>query len=244
MFYENQLENLSNRLRSDDKKTIEIPQRPSTSQKPSQKIISPPSKKEKSTKKDSKTDEPLSKKEGYDISKTEKKTDTTQTSNLDNKLPHTSTPTPSIEGSPQKPLKEPKTFREKFFDRDVIKELAKVEKPTPEKDGTITFDTREFKYHDYLKKLRERIESVWKYPQEAAERGIYGDLYIKFTINKNGSIGPIEIVRTSGHRLLDNAAMKAIKDAAPYWPVPEELGKDSFTITGHFVYSIYGTFIR
>jgi protein TonB len=152
-------------------------------------------------------------------------------------------PIPPVEGGRQG-LPERKTFREKFFDRDVIKEVAKAVRPLPEKDGSITFDTKEFRYHGYLKRLRERIEGVWKYPQEAAERGIYGDLYLRFTIKKNGRLGDIELVRTSGYKLLDDAAIRALREADPFWPLPDELGKEAFTITGHFVYSIYGVYLR
>ncbi|MCX8070570.1 MAG: energy transducer TonB [Thermodesulfovibrionales bacterium] len=234
-------------LKKDEQRVIETPpltpQRPSKSS-PRQKSSIPLVKKSDNYKQNTTKEETRSPKRGYDVAKSDSKADTPQRTSNEKTLPPQLPSTPSTEGSNQRILKEQKTFRERIFDKDVIKELAKADKPTPEKDGSITFDAREFKYHSYLKRLRERIESVWKYPQEAAERGIYGDLFIRFTIKKNGSIGDIEILRTSGHNLLDNAATKAIRDASPYWPVPDELGKESFTITGHFVYSIYGTFIR
>jgi protein TonB len=141
--------------------------------------------------------------------------------------------------------KSNQNFKEKFFDKDVIGQLAKRYKDEPDrKDSSITFDTKEFKYYGYLQRLKEKIESIWRYPPEAAEKGIYGDLYIRFTIKKNGRLGAVELLRTSGHKSLDDAAIKALKDAEPYWPLPDEWGKDGFTITGHFIYSIYGTYIR
>ncbi|MDI6801925.1 MAG: energy transducer TonB [Thermodesulfovibrionales bacterium] len=146
----------------------------------------------------------------------------------------------SMSPLPQKPLEE------KLFDRDVIGRLAlkENEKEKPKQQSSFTFDTAEFKYHGYLKRLRERIEGTWKYPPDAAERGIYGDLYIQFTIKRNGQLGAVELVRTSGHKSLDDAAIRALKDAEPYWPLPDEWGKEGMTITGHFVYSLYGAYIR
>jgi protein TonB len=111
-------------------------------------------------------------------------------------------------------------------------------------DSSITFDAGEFKYEGYMMKLKARIEGIWRYPQDAARRGLYGDLYIRFTIKKNGRLADVELVRTSGHRSLDEAAMQALKEGEPYWPLPDEWGKDVLTITGHFVYSMYGTYIR
>ena len=147
-------------------------------------------------------------------------------------------------GKPLEPTGIPPTssLREKLFDREVVGKIAKKE--DIKKDNSLTFDTQEFKYYTYMIRLKERIESVWKYPQDAAIRGVYGDLYIRFTIRKNGSLEDVELMRTSGHRNLDEAAQQALKDAQPYWPLPDEWGKDSLTITGHFVYSIYGTLIR
>ena len=54
----------------------------------------------------------------------------------------------------------------------------------------------------------------------------------------------MELVRTSGHKTLDDAAMEALRDGTPYWPLPEEWGMEGYTIEGHFVYSLYGYYIR
>jgi protein TonB len=143
----------------------------------------------------------------------------------------------SAGGPPSSP-----SLREKLFDHEVMEKFAKREETRH--DSSITFDTKEIGYENYMMRLKGRIEGIWRYPPDAATRGIYGDLYIRFTIKKNGRLGDLELVRTSGHRNLDEAAMRALKDGEPFWPLPDEWGKDSLTITGHFVYSIYGTYIR
>lgn len=142
-------------------------------------------------------------------------------------------------GSPEKPM-----GKEKLFDKEIIGRLTQRQKEEKSQENNITFDTKEFKYYGYLQRLKEKIEGIWRYPPDAAEKGIYGDLYIRFTIKKDGRLGAIELVRTSGHKSLDDAAIKALKDAEPYWPLPEEWGRDGFTITGHFIYTLYGTYIR
>ena len=155
---------------------------------------------------------------------------------------------PGVGGTPNAqrgPLASPSpSLKDKFdpFDPEIVQKFAKREDIT--RDNSITFDTKEFKYETYMMRLKDRIEGIWKYPPDAAMRGIYGDLLIEFTIKKNGRLSDVALVRTSGHRSLDQAAMQALKDAEPYWPLPDEWGKDALTITGHFVYSIYGTYIR
>ena len=75
-----------------------------------------------------------------------------------------------------------KTTREKLFDRDIIAKLT----PKKSDDNGITFDTKEYKYFGYMQRLREKIEGIWKYPAEAEQRRLNGELYIRFTIKKDG----------------------------------------------------------
>ncbi|KJU86561.1 protein containing TonB [Candidatus Magnetobacterium bavaricum] len=135
-----------------------------------------------------------------------------------------------------------------LFDSDIIQKHAMASRkknegtrdaPSDSKDNSLSLDVDDMRYAMYMQRLKEGIESVWEYPQSASRKKTYGDLYISFTINKNGTLGAVEVVRTSGHKVLDEAAVRSIKDAAPFWPLPDEWGKDSFTIRGHFVYNIY-----
>lgn len=137
-------------------------------------------------------------------------------------------------------------LREKLFDKSVIGDLAKrdLERGEKKKDARFSFDAKDYRFLIYNRRLKERIESIWIYPPEAAAKGIYGDLVLRFTIKKNGKLGTIELVRTSGHKSLDDAAMKALKDGEPYWPLPDEWDMDAYVIEGRFVYTIYGYFIR
>lgn len=137
------------------------------------------------------------------------------------------------------------SLRKKLYDPEVIGDIAmKGAESKPKRDDSITFDTSDYRYAGYMRRLKEKIESIWIYPPEALARGLYGDLKIRFTIMKNGKLGAVELVRTSGYKMLDDAAIKALKDGEPYWPVPEEWGMESYTILGHFVYSIYGSSLR
>jgi periplasmic protein TonB len=132
-----------------------------------------------------------------------------------------------------------------LFDRGVTEEIARkdtggAKQEEGGKDSPITMDTKNYLYAPYLSLLRQKIESIWVYPPEAAAKGLYGDLQIRFTIKKDGTLGAVELVRTSGYQMLDAAAIRALKDGAPYWPLPDSWGKKEYTILGHFVYNMYG----
>jgi protein TonB len=136
--------------------------------------------------------------------------------------------------------------RAKLFDKEVIGESARKEVAggQKKKDDAITFDTSNYRYLGYMRNLKEKIQSIWVYPPEAAAKGIYGDLQIRFTILKNGKLGAVDLERTSGHKMLDDAAIKALRDGEPYWPIPEAWGMESYTILGHFFYTMYGYSLR
>ncbi|MBI5408564.1 MAG: energy transducer TonB, partial [Nitrospirae bacterium] len=123
-----------------------------------------------------------------------------------------------------------------LFDKNTIEKFARKE---PRVDRELTFDIPEFKNRGYMRMLKEKIEGIWRYPKEAARLGISGDLFIKFSIKKDGELGEVELLRTSGHKELDEAAVKALKDAEPFWPLPADWKKDDLEINGHFIY-IYG----
>lgn len=128
-----------------------------------------------------------------------------------------------------------------LFDRETIERFAR--RPSSDNKGGLTFDAPEFRHRGYMRMLKQRIESIWEYPRSAIRQGLSGDLYIRFSINRDGSLGEVELIRTSGHRNLDEAAMKAIRDAQPFWPLPEDWQGDKLVINGHFIYILGRTFI-
>ncbi len=146
--------------------------------------------------------------------------------------------------SGKQPGRREVTNREKLFDRSVIGDTALKGEGGKRKNDTLTFDSHDYRYAGYMRKLKEKIESIWEYPPEAAKKGLYGDLKISFTIKKDGKLGAVELERTSGYKMLDDAALKALKDGEPYWPIPDDWGMDSYTIHGHFFYTMYGYGIR
>jgi len=103
---------------------------------------------------------------------------------------------------------------------------------------TVSLDSREGQYVDYLGHLKWRVQRVWDYPQEAVRNGISGDLLIVFTLNKSGSLIFIRLVRSSGYPILDEEALRAIKTAAPFDPFPPQMGDEPLNINGMFYYNL------
>jgi len=94
----------------------------------------------------------------------------------------------------------------------------------------INASTQESKYASYLEAWRRRIEPLGKsnYPKQAISRKLEGRVILKVGINADGTLhGPPEIVKTSGHRLLDEATLRVLRLAAPFPPFPLEIRKET-----------------
>ena len=87
-------------------------------------------------------------------------------------------------------------------------------------EDSVTLDTDEFKFISYNRWLKVKVESVLAYPELAALSGYQGTLYILFDIMKDGSLGRLEVLKSSGYKILDDEALRAIRAAAPFQPCP------------------------
>jgi protein TonB len=99
----------------------------------------------------------------------------------------------------------------------------------------------EVQFISYFASIKRKIELVWQYPYEAAAAGIQGELTLDFVIARSGAVNSIELVRSSGSKILDDEAIRSIRTAAPFDPIPAEYKIPSLQIRGRFVYVHGGT---
>ncbi|MGH7307509.1 MAG: energy transducer TonB [Candidatus Rokuibacteriota bacterium] len=67
-------------------------------------------------------------------------------------------------------------------------------------------------YTEYLAGLRQRIHAALRYPPVARRRGLTGAVTIELTILPSGMIRDVSIVKSSAHRLLDEAAVETVRE--------------------------------
>ena len=81
----------------------------------------------------------------------------------------------------------------------------------------------------YLDNWRKKIEQVGNinYPEEARRQKLYGSLRLLVAINPDGSVENIEILESSGRRILDDAAIRIVQLAAPFQPFSVEMRKST-----------------
>lgn len=77
----------------------------------------------------------------------------------------------------------------------------------------------------YLLDWRRRLEAVGNqyYPEASIRYGMYGNLRMLVVIREDGSLEDIQVLSSSGYAVLDEAAIKIVRMAAPYAPFPPEL---------------------
>jgi protein TonB len=77
----------------------------------------------------------------------------------------------------------------------------------------------------YLELVKLKIEKNKKYPEDAKSNHIEGIVSLKFIITPDGNIKNSEVAKSSRNKILDEAAMKALKEAAPFPKPPVKFFK-------------------
>lgn len=87
----------------------------------------------------------------------------------------------------------------------------------------VSASTREYEYAAYLRAWVSRVERVGNlnYPEEARRRGLGGRLVMTVAVRRDGSIEDVLLNRSSGLGVLDQAAMRIVRLAEPFPPLPE-----------------------
>ena len=87
----------------------------------------------------------------------------------------------------------------------------------------------EYRFAGYVEEWRMRIEKIGNenYPEAARKNNLYGSLLITVAIRANGGLENIEILRSSGNKILDAAAIHIVELAAPFAGFPLELREDT-----------------
>ncbi len=84
--------------------------------------------------------------------------------------------------------------------------------------------TKEHGAAEYLDKWRKRLVEVGNanYPVKVKANKLDGTLIVSIEINRNGTINDIDIIKPSKHKILNDSALRIIRDASPFEAFPDE----------------------
>ena len=103
---------------------------------------------------------------------------------------------------------------------------APVEAPVEEEEEEVVFKVVEQnpEFPGGVQALMKYLGENVKYPVIAQENGIQGKVVCQFTVNKDGSVVDVEVVRSAGDASLDKEAVRVIK-SMPKWHPGKQRGK-------------------
>lgn len=124
-------------------------------------------------------------------------------------------PTPEVEVEPLPEIEPPK---------ETIEPPPVVEPPPAIPAGPTPDEIANAKAN-YISLLQKAMARHKKYPRIAKSRGWQGKVVIQFKIDNQGNILSKSVLQSSGHNVLDKAALKMAAKAAPF-PVPPKALQD------------------
>ena len=120
-----------------------------------------------------------------------------------------------------------RTFEVMRLEAQIAKDMDAYQKRP--KRRFIGARAEEYRFARYVEDWRLKVERVGNlnYPEAAREQKLYGSLLLTVSIRADGNIESVEVNRSSGHRVLDAAAVKIVEMAAPYASFPPDIRRDT-----------------
>ncbi|MEJ2525798.1 MAG: energy transducer TonB [Desulfuromonadales bacterium] len=105
---------------------------------------------------------------------------------------------------------------------------------------TVWLDTEQDLLHSFMTRFRDNIYLVWNYPDAAAMRGQSGTCLLRITVDRQGNVMDVALMESSGSRILDEEAMRAVREGATYGPLPRAYPNEDLKIMAFFRYHLSG----
>jgi periplasmic protein TonB len=166
---------------------------------------------------------------------------------LDNGAPRPQTPTDaelltrkrsdfSVRTDTAKPDTEPKPAT---VDREIEQRKTEMAKLAQEiqreseqyakrpKRKYISANTKEYEFAAYMRAWVARIERIGNlnYPDDARREQLHGQLVLTVGLTRDGKVKSIDVIQSSGHKMLDDAAIRIVHLAEPFPALPEDKEK-------------------
>lgn len=90
-------------------------------------------------------------------------------------------------------------------------------------------------FKGYMYRMQKNIKSNWNPPSQEVSRGVT----ILYTINRDGTLKKYKVLKSSGVKELDDAAVEALKKSFPFEPLPEGFGGKSVDVQFTFDYNVH-----
>ncbi|MCB1554566.1 MAG: energy transducer TonB [Xanthomonadales bacterium] len=87
----------------------------------------------------------------------------------------------------------------------------------------VSANTKEYEFATYMRAWVARVEKIgnMNYPAEARARNLQGQLVLTVAVRRDGTVESIDVIQPSGYPVLDDAAVRTVRLAEPFAPIPQ-----------------------
>lgn len=93
-------------------------------------------------------------------------------------------------------------------------------------------------FGSFLRRFETAVYGVWRYPQEAAMKGVEGITPVRISFNRRGEITGVRLLESSGAKVLDDEVFRTLRLIGPVGGFPKGYDKDEFHLIAFFQYGI------
>ena len=120
-------------------------------------------------------------------------------------------------------------------------QLPEATSPDP-REAFVSINARASRYAPYLDSWRRKVEHIGNlnFPAVIRSRHLSGSLALEVALNADGSIRALTLRKPSPYKVLDEAAVRIVKQAAPFEPFPASFRKDTDVLRFVYVWRFNG----
>jgi periplasmic protein TonB len=120
-------------------------------------------------------------------------------------------------------------------------QLPEATSPDP-REAFVSINARASRYAPYLDSWRRKVEHIGNlnFPDVIRSRHLSGSLALEVALNADGSIRALTLRKPSPYKVLDEAAVHIVQQAAPFEPFPASFSKDTDVLRFVYVWRFNG----
>jgi protein TonB len=147
------------------------------------------------------------------------------------------------------PPRPEKSLAERLGDRLKAEDDRRASEPQPAQDrpraesarppsggipGRTSISVSRFPYAWYISIIQGKVSSNWKQPSDRLVSEQELSARISFRISRDGSVDAVTVRKSSGRSTIDQSAAKAVRNSAPFPPLPDDYREDRLDVTIDF----------
>lgn len=126
---------------------------------------------------------------------------------------------------------------EKPLPDTLVEPISQPEIPKIQGLAVSDWEPMESAADNYMEMIRLRIERFKNYPHLAKAKHMEGMATLRFTITREGKLKGLELVKSTRYKILDRAALGAVRGAAPF-PPPASISRGDLTLEIAIVFEL------